>query len=109
MKIVLDELTPVDITNTKDRIENIKVKMIMDNDCDIVKSIVEPNGVIQKHTQMCNEYIYVVSGQARIIIEEEEEIINKDEIHFCPLGHTHEIFNNKDEELVLLNISINEK
>lgn len=107
MKIVLDELTPVDITNANKKIENVKMKMLMENDCDVVKSVLEPNGSIEKHTQTYNEYIYVVSGQARIIIENEEEIINKDEMHFCPLGSTHEIFNNKNEELVLLNIAIN--
>ena len=83
----------------------VKSKMFMNNDCKIIKAILEPNASMGKHTQKNNEFIYVISGQARVIIEDKEEIINKDEVHYCPFGSTHEIYNNTNKDLVLLDIT----
>ena len=106
MKISLEDLTPIDIVNVKNNIDSLKIKEFINNDWKVEKSIIEPNTSTGKHVQIKNEYIYVVKGQAKIITENEEEIVNKDEIHFSPLGSTQEVFNNKNEELVILNIVV---
>lgn len=59
-----------------------------------------------KHTQKNNEFIYVIGGQARIIIDGQEEILNQGEVHYCPYGSTHEIYNDSNEDLVLLDITV---
>ncbi len=106
MKINFNELKEIDVSNMNGGNGIVKSKMYMDNDCKIIKAILEPNASIGKHTQKNNEFIYVISGQAKIIIEGKEEIINKDEVHYCPMGSTHEIYNNANEDLILLDITV---
>lgn len=105
MKINFNELKEMDVPNMNGGNGVVKSKMFMNNDCKIIKAILEPNASMGKHTQKNNEFIYVISGQARVIIEGKEEIINKDEVHYCPFGSTHEIYNNTNEDLVLLDIT----
>lgn len=105
MKINFEELKQVNIDNMNGGNGIVKSKMFMNSDCKIIKSILEPNTSIGKHTQKNNEFIYVISGQAKIVIEDTEEIINTGELHYCPLGTTHEIYNNGDEDLILLDIT----
>lgn len=105
MKINFNELKETDVPNMNGGNGVVKSKMFMNNDCKIIKAILEPNASMGKHTQKNNEFIYVISGQARVIIEGKEEIINKDEVHYCPFGSTHEIYNNTNEDLVLLDIT----
>ena len=105
MKINFNELKEIDVQNMNGGNGIVKSKMFINNDCKIIKATLEPKASMGKHTQKNNEFIYVISGQARIVIEGKEEIINKDEVHYCPFGNTHEIFNNTNEDLVLLDIT----
>lgn len=105
MKISFNELQEIDLVNMNGGKRIVKSKMFMNNDCKIIKTILEPNASIGKHTQKNNEFMYVISGQARVVFEDKEEIINKDDVHYCPVGSTHEIYNNIDEDLVLLDIT----
>lgn len=105
MKINFNELKEIDVPNMNGGNGVVKSKMFMNNDCKIIKAILEPNASMGKHTQKNNEFIDVISGQARVIIEDKEEIINKDEVHYCPFGSTHEIYNNTNKDLVLLDIT----
>ena len=84
----------------------VNVIMFMKNNYNIIKSVLAPNTSMGKHTQKNNEFMYVISGEAKIIIDGVEEIIKKDEVHYCPLGSTHEILNNGTDDLVLLDITV---
>ncbi len=106
MKINFNELKEVDVSNMNCGNGIVKSRMFMNNECKIIKAILEQNASMGKHTQKNNEFIYVISGQAKVIIEDKEEIINKDEIHYCPFGSTHEVWNNTNEDLVLLDITV---
>ena len=106
MKIDFNELKELNVPNMNDGNGIVKSKMFLNDDCKIIKAILEPNVSMGKHTQKNNEFIYVISGQARIVIDGKEEIVNKDEVHYCPLGSTHEIYNHSSEDLVLLDITV---
>lgn len=106
MKIIFNELNEIEVSNMNGGNGAVKSKTFMNNDCKIIKAVLKPNTSMEKHIQKNNEFIYVISGQARIIIENKEEIISKDEVHYCPYGSTHEIYNNTDEDLVLLDITV---
>lgn len=106
MKINFNKLKEINVSNMNGGNGVVKSKMFINNDCKIIKAVLEPNVSMGKHTQKNNEFIYVISGQAKVIIEGKEEIINKDEVHYCPFGTTHEIYNNTNEDLVLLNITV---
>lgn len=106
MKINFLELKQIEVANMNDGNGIVKAKMFMNKNCKIIKSVLAPNTSMGKHTQKNNEFIYVISGQAKVIIDNTEEIINKDEVHYCPLGSTHEIYNNGNDDLILLDITV---
>ncbi|HJJ04781.1 MAG TPA: cupin domain-containing protein [Clostridiaceae bacterium] len=106
MKVNFEELKELDVPNMNGGTGIVKAKMFMNKDYKIIKSVLAPNTSMGKHTQKNNEFMYVISGEAKIIIDGVEEIIKKDEVHYCPLGSTHEILNNGTDDLVLLDITV---
>lgn len=109
MKIDFEELKTVEVENMNGGAGFIKSKMFIDDNCKIIRAVLSPNSSMGKHTQNTNEFIYVLSGQAKIIINGTEEIVGKGQLHYCPIGSTHEIFNNTQEDLILLDITANMK
>ena len=106
MKINFNELKEISVSNMNGGNGIVKSRMFMNDDCKIIKAILESNSTMGKHTQKNNEFIYVISGQAKIIIDDQEELLNQGEVHYCPFGSTHEIYNNSNENLVLLDITV---
>lgn len=105
MKINFDDLKKIEVPNMNGGKGTVTSKMFMNDDCKIIKAVLEPSASMGKHTQKNNEFIYVISGQAKIIIDDKEEIISKDEVYYWPYGSTHEIINNSNKDLVLLDIT----
>ena len=85
MKINFNELKELNVPNMNDGNGIVKSKMFLNDDCKIIKAILVPNASMGKHTQKNNEFIYVISGQARIVIDGKEEIVNKDEYIIIPV------------------------
>ena len=79
-----------------------KMRMFHDGKNRIMKGTLEKGCSIGMHTHETNsEIFYVVSGQAKVIIDGREEIVNEGQCHYCPKGSTHETINNTEEDLVL--------
>ena len=68
MKINFNELKEIDVPNMNGGNGVVKSKMFMNNDCKIIKAVLEPNASMGKHIQKNSEFIYVISGQAKIIL-----------------------------------------
>lgn len=51
-----------------------------------------------------SETIYVIAGQARIVLDGIEEIYTPGQCHHCPKGHAHTTVSIGEEDLVLLGI-----
>ena len=51
MKINFNELKEMDVPNMNSGNGVVKSKMFMNNDCKIIKAILEPNVSMSKHTQ----------------------------------------------------------
>lgn len=68
MKINFNELKEIDVPNMNGGNGVVKSKMFMNNDCKIIKAVLEPNDSMGKHIQKNSEFIYVISGQAKIIL-----------------------------------------
>ena len=57
------------------------------------------------HTHETNsEIIYVIAGQAKIILDGTEEIYEPGQGHYCPKGHAHTTISIGDDDLVMLGI-----
>lgn len=68
----------------------------------IMKITLKSGCSIGMHTHEKNsEIAYIISGQARCVIDGKEEIINQGQCHYCPKGSTHMAANNGDEDLVI--------
>lgn len=106
MKINFNDLKGINVSNMNGGSGIVKSKMFMNDECKIIKAVLEPNTSMGKHLQNNNEFIYVISGQAKVIIDGKEEIINQGEVHYCPFKSIHEIYNNLNEDLVLLDITV---
>ncbi len=106
MKINFNDLREINVSNMNGGNGNVRSKMFMNDDCKIIRAVLDPNSSMGKHVQKNNEFIYVLSGRAKVIINGEEELLNQGDVHYCPFGSTHEIINDFNEDLVLLDITV---
>lgn len=57
----------------------------------IGENIIEQNGEVYEHTQLCNEISYVVSGQADFYVNSKKQTLKQGDIHIVSKGTTHKI------------------
>lgn len=63
-------------------------------------------GPIQKHTHKHNHLFIVTSGEAKVLLGDEEVIIKKDEAFLVNGKIPHSVWNNIDGETVMIGISV---
>ena len=63
-------------------------------------------GPIEKHTHEHNHLFIVTSGEARVLLDDEEVIIKKDEAFLVNGKIPHSVWNNIDGETVMIGISV---
>lgn len=52
-----------------------------------------------KHEQN-SEIVYILSGTATFKFDDTTEVVKAGEVHYCPMGHSHSMLNNTDQDLV---------
>ena len=83
----------------------IKANMFMDSNMKIMLSTLEKGCSIGKHKHITSsEIIYILKGEAKIYLDDKEEIVKEGQCHYCPKGSCHEIINNLDDELVVFDV-----
>lgn len=63
-------------------------------------------GPIEKHTHEHNHLFIVTCGEAKILLDDEEVIIRKDEAFLVNGKIPHSVWNNIDGETVMIGISV---
>lgn len=63
-------------------------------------------GPTEKHTHEHNHLFIVVKGSAKVLLGEEEVIINQDESFLVKGTIPHSVWNNQDAETVMIGISV---
>ena len=58
---------------------------------------------LHTHTES-SEIVYILKGKATIIYDNCEEIVTQGQIHYCPEGHSHALFNKGEENIEYLAI-----
>ncbi len=68
----------------------------------------EPNGggPIELHTHKHSHLFIVIQGQAKIIMNEKEKILNSNESFLVEGGIPHSIWNNTDTTTIMVGISV---
>ncbi len=103
--INFDEIEEVAIPNLNGGEGITKANMFMDKNIKIMKSTIEKGSSIGEHIhKTSSEIVYVISGEAKCILDGKEEIVREGECHYCPKGSTHSIINNKDENLIVFDV-----
>ncbi len=90
---------------------NFEAKKLFDSMGEIIDGSIaylSPNGggPIEKHMHSHDHLFIVTKGEAKIILDNEEIIVKKDESFLVKGEIPHSVWNNIDEETVMIGISI---
>ena len=90
---------------------NFESKKLFDSMGEIIDGSIaylSPNGggPIEKHMHSHDHLFIVTKGEAKIILDNEEIIVKKDESFLVKGEIPHSVWNNIDEETVMIGISI---
>ena len=105
MIIDFEKIKETHIDNFKGGEKYIAAKMFVDNNNKIMFGYIIPGASIGLHTHIeSSEIVYILKGKATIIYDNCEEIVTQGQIHYCPEGHSHALFNKSNENIEYLAI-----
>lgn len=90
---------------------NFEAKKLFDSVGEIIDGSIaylnlNGGGPLEKHTHPHNHLFIVTKGEAKIMLDDEEIIVKKDEA-FLVNGETpHSVWNNVDKETIMIGISV---
>ncbi len=100
--ISFDKIKEIVNPNFKNGEGETAIRMFSDDNVKIMRIVLKKGCSIGLHNHETNsEIIYVISGQAKCILNGEEEIVNPGESHYCPKGAAHTTINNGDKDLIM--------
>ena len=80
--------------------KNFIPRMFTDDKIKIMKAKLEPGASIGYHIHDTNsEIIFMIKGPGVVIIGDYKEILEAGQSHYCPMGHSHSLRNESDEEI----------
>lgn len=80
-------------------------KMYADDNNKIMHGRLVPGASIGLHTHETNsEMIYVLKGNGTMLYDDGKEAVSEGTCHYCPMGHSHSLINDGQEELLFLAI-----
>lgn len=77
----------------------------IDDKCRIMMSRLKPGASsgYHKHEGNC-EIVHIISGRGHFCYDGVDEPFETGAVHYCPMGHSHSMHNDGDEDLVYLAI-----
>ena len=77
----------------------------VDDKCRIMMSRLKPGASsgYHKHEGNC-EIVHIISGHGHFCYDGKDEVFGAGAVHYCPMGHSHSMHNDGDEDLVYLAI-----
>lgn len=89
------------IENFKGGSKEIYSKMFTDNDTKIMLSVLKPGASIGYHKHETNcEVIFMIKGSASVTFDTEELRLKSGQAFYCPKGHSHNLINDTEEEIM---------
>lgn len=78
-------------------------RMFVDEHNRIMRGRLPKGASIGMHThEGSSEIIYILSGQGFVWFDGERVNLKAGDCHYCPMGHTHSLVNDSDEDLVFM-------
>jgi mannose-6-phosphate isomerase-like protein (cupin superfamily) len=101
MIIDLSKIPEKEIPNFRGGNKAYNVKLFDDGQVKIMYGRLVPGASIGLHTHETNcEVIYILSGKGKAIYEDNSEEVSAGVCHYCPMGHSHSLINDGNEDLV---------
>ena len=93
------EVTKLD--NFKGGAKEMYSKMFVDESNKIMLSVLKPGASIgyHKHEENC-EIIFMIKGNAMVNYDNETLRLQNGQAYYCPTGHSHDLVNDTDEEIM---------
>ncbi len=90
---------------------NFEAKKLFDSVGEVIDGFVaylnlNGGGPVEKHTHPHNHLFIVTKGEAKVLLGDEEIVIKKDEAFLVNGEIPHSVWNNIDEETVMIGISV---
>lgn len=101
MKINFDEIKETVISQFRGGKKNTAAKIFADENNKIMYGSLEQGASIGMHTHdTSSEIIYILSGNAEILFDNDKENLSAGECHYCPKGHSHSLINAGSDNLI---------
>ena len=101
MRIDFNDIKEEVVNNFKGGKGSIVLKMLTKKDVTFIYARLTPRSSVGMHKHLTDsETIYVVSGKGKTVCDGETEILKAGSVTFCPVGYSHCLINDGDEELV---------
>ena len=105
-----DDMEDTVIPNFYGGEKQISAKTHIDNNVKIMKGTLISGASIGIHTHEDNsEVVFALSGEAVVIMDKEEKILKPGCVHYCPMGHSHGMRNEGEEDFVMYAVVPNHK
>lgn len=89
------------IQNFKGGVGELDTRNFVDEKCKIMMSRLKPGASsgYHKHEGNC-EIVYILEGRGHFDYDGATEPVKAGDVHYCPMGHSHAMFNDGDTDLV---------
>lgn len=83
----------------------LATRNFIDQQNKIMMSRLKPGASSGHHIHEGNsEIVYIISGNGHFVFDEDIEQVSAGSVHYCPMGHSHSMYNDGDSDLVYLAI-----
>lgn len=94
--------------------ENFKAKKLFESMGEIIDGSIayvdlNGGGPEEKHTHEHNHLFIVTQGEAKILFDDDEVIVKKDEAYLVDGSIPHSVWNNVDCETIMIGVSVKKK
>lgn len=87
--------------NFRGGVGELDTRNYVDNENKIMMSRLRPGASSGYHKHEKNsEIVYVISGKGHFHYDGEDERFVAGDVHYCPMGHSHAMFNDGEEDVV---------
>lgn len=101
MKINFDEIEETVIPQFRGGQKNTVSRIFSDKINKIMRGCLEPGASIGMHAHdTSSEILYILSGTAEVLFDNEKEYLAMGECHYCPKGHSHSLINKGNDNVV---------
>lgn len=105
MIIDFNEITREILLNFKGGEGELHTRNFIDDKCKIMMSSLAPGASsgYHKHEGNC-EIVYIINGDGYFCYDGVNEPFTKGDVHYCPMGHSHSMHNNSEDDIIYLAI-----